>query len=337
MRTVLGIGTVLLAVSLQTPAVFAQGNSTNPRTRVVASVSGNSGYLGIGAQDIDAERAKALKLAEVRGAEIKNVIEDSPAAKAGFKEADVVLEYNGQRVEGIDQLTRMVGETPAGRQVKVLVWRNGATLTLTPTLETGRHMVLGGGSWPMPEMHMPEITIPPMPPMELPRFSMSYQNPMLGITGESLGQEEQFAEFLGVKDGVLVKSVVKDSAADKAGLKAGDVIVKVDDSKVSSTREITSVLRSVKSKKTITLTVVRNKKEMPITVTVEAGSTGGVRAMTIGPMVFQTPRFEVNIAPVVVIGKPLVMKPLVYRPRLNRLRVVRPRVLLQFPAQDRVI
>ena len=96
----------------------------------------------------------------------------------------------------------------------------------------------------MLEMRIPEIPIPPMPPMELPRFSMSYQNPMLGITGESLGQEEQFAEFFGVKDGVLVKSVSKDSAAEKAGIKAGDVIVKVDDSKVASTREITSVLRT---------------------------------------------------------------------------------------------
>ena len=329
MRTGLGIGTALLAAAslLMPTTAFAQGNTTSSHARTVVSVSSNSGYLGIGAQDIESERAKALKLPEVRGAEIKNVIEESPAAKAGFKEGDVVLEFNGQKVEGIDQLTRMVGETPAGRQVKVQVWRNGATLTLTPTLETGRHMVMGGGTWSMPEMRMPEITIPPIPPMELPQIHMSYQSPMLGITGESLGQEEQFAEFLGVKDGVLVKSVVKDSPAEKAGIKAGDVIVKVDDSKVSSTREITSVLRSVKSKKTITVTVVRNKKEMPITVTIESGSTGGVRAMQIGPLLFRTPVVEVSISPVVVVTKPPVMRPL----------VVRPRVRLQFSTQDRVI
>jgi len=243
MKTVFGMGTALLTVaSLLTPAAVAQ--TTNPRTRVITSVSTNSGYLGISAQDVDAERAKALKLSEVRGAEIKNVIEDSAAAKAGFKEGDVVLEYNGQRVEGIEQLTRMVAETPAGRQVKVQVWRNGATMTLSPTLETSRHMVMGGGAWSMPEVRIPEITIPPMPPMDLPQVHISYQSPMLGISGESLGQQEQFAEFFGVKDGVLVKSVAKDSAAEKAGLRAGDVIVKVDDSRVSSTREITSLLRS---------------------------------------------------------------------------------------------
>lgn len=331
MRISLGICTLsLAAVSLLTPAAFAQGSTARPRTRVVEIANG-AGYLGIGAQDIDAERAKALKLPEVRGAEIKNVIEDSPAAKAGFKEGDVVLEFNGQKVEGIEQLTRMVGETPAGRQAKVLIWRNGANMTLTPTLETGRHMIYGGGTFSMPEVRIPEITIPAIPPIDLPRFQMSFQNPMLGITGESLGQQEQFAEFLGVKDGVLVKSVVKDSAAEKAGIKAGDVIVKVDDSKVASTREITNVLRSVKTKKTIIVTVVRNKKEMPITVTIEStASTERIRAMRIPPVIVRTPTVVVNGPGFAVTTKPLVFrtKPMILRPGVR---------ILKFPSQDRVI
>ena len=66
----------------------------------------------------------------------------------------------------------------------------------------------------------------------------------------------------------------KGSAAEKAGLKAGDVITKVDDSKVTSSADITRVLRGLKSKKTFGVTVVRNKKEMPLTVTMEStGST----------------------------------------------------------------
>src|ERR1039457_7143093 len=117
---------------------------------------------------------------------------------------------------------------------------------------------------------MPKIQ--PMPNIEIPRFQMTLQNPMLGIVGESLEREDQLAEFFGVQDGVLVRSVKKGSAADKAGLKAGDVITKVDDSKVASSTEITRVLRGLKSKKTFGVTVVRNKKEMPLTVTVE--STG---------------------------------------------------------------
>jgi serine protease Do len=97
---------------------------------------------------------------------------------------------------------------------------------------------------------------------------------MLGIVGEPLGREEQLAEFFGVQEGVLVRSVKKGSAADKAGIKAGDVITKVDDSKVATSAEITRALRGLKSKKTFGVTVVRNKKEMPLTVTMEStGST----------------------------------------------------------------
>ena len=116
------------------------------------------------------------------------------------------------------------------------------------------------------------FTMPPMPPIpqiEMPRFNMAYRSPMLGIEGESLQSQAQLAEFFGVKDGVLVKAVTRNSAAEKAGIKAGDVIVKVDDSKVSSSTEITRALRELRSKKTFTVTVVRNKKEMPLTVTME--------------------------------------------------------------------
>jgi len=318
----LGICTVLAAASLLAPAAGAQPRP--PRTRTVAAVSDRPSYLGIGAKDIDSERAGALKLKEVRGAEVTSVLDDSPASKAGFKEGDVVLEFNGQAVEGSAQLTRLVNETPVGRQVKVVVWRNGGTQTLTPTLEAGKSMIYGGGTWVMPEVRIPEITIPPIPPIEIPRFEMSYQNPVLGIYGEPLGQQEQFAEFFGVKDGVLVKSVTKNSGAEKAGIKAGDVIVKIEDSAISSSRDITNALRANRSKKTVTVTVVRNKKEMPLTVTIEASlGTGAVRArLMMGPLMMG----------------PLVIRPVVTRPLVVRPFVVRPQVrVLKFPAGDRVI
>jgi serine protease Do len=72
-----------------------------------------------------------------------------------------------------------------------------------------------------------------------------------------------------VKEGVLVKSVGKNSAAEKAGVKAGDVVVKVDDTTVSTSQAITRALRALGSKKTFTVTVVRNKKEIPLTVIME--------------------------------------------------------------------
>jgi serine protease Do len=270
MKTSLGIA-LAAAASLVLSTAFAQ--VVTPRQRsaqgfVVEKAGG--GYLGIGGLDISPERAKALNLKEERGVEVSSLASDGPASKAGIKEGDVVLEFNGQPVQGTAQFQRLVRETPVGRQVKITVWRSGAAQTHTATVGENRQTTViapGDGSW---NFSMPEI--PAMPNIEIPRFQMSLQNPMLGIVGESLGQEDQLAEFFGVPDGVLVRSVKKGSAAEKAGIKAGDVITKVDDSKVTSSTDITRVLRGLKSRKTFGVIVVRNRKEMPLTVTME--STG---------------------------------------------------------------
>jgi len=261
----------------------------------MTTVTTNSSYLGIGVKDVDSDRARALNLKEVRGAEITSVNEDSPASKAGFKEGDVVLEFNSQAVEGGEQLSRLIRETPVGRQVKIGVWRNGSMQTLTPTIEARKGWAFDGHTWVMPEVKVPEIVIPPMPPMDFPNtFTMTYNSPMLGIVGESLDRQDQFAEFLGVKSGVLVKSVSKNSAAEKAGIKVGDVIVKVEDSQVSSTRDITNTLRGLRGKKNVTVTVVRNKHEMPLTVMIETASYGSssVRA----GVLLRTRPFELRIS-----------------------------------------
>jgi len=293
MRTYFVIGIALVAASLAAPAGFGQPNHNT------IIVNGRSPYLGIGVQDIDADRAKALNLKEVRGAEVTRVEPDSPAAKAGFKQGDVILSYNGEAVEGQEQLSRLVRETPAGRQVKIEVWRAGASVTLTPTMEDRRAMSLSGNSpWfvgPNVEVPVPNFN---MPDIEIPRFQTLYQSPMLGIEGEALGQEEQLADFFGVKDGVLVKSVTRNSAAEKAGIKAGDVIIKIDDSRVTSSREITSVLRSARGKTSVNVTVVRNKKEMTLPVTLETASGTPVRARAVllrRPLIMSRPL--VRIAP----------------------------------------
>src|SRR5262249_31452939 len=151
-----------------------------------------------------------------------------------------------------EQFVRLVHETPAGRQVKLAIWRNGSQQNITVTVGERKNTVIETpqGAWPLPAI--PSIPpVPAVPPMEIPRFQMTYQNGVLGIEGESLGMQSQFADFLGVKDGVLVKSVVKNSPAEKAGMRAGDVVTKVDGGKVDNTREITSQLRAARSRNSI--------------------------------------------------------------------------------------
>jgi serine protease Do len=213
---------------------------------------------------------------------IKSVAEDSPAAKVGLREGDVVLDYNNERVEGMEQLVRLVRETPPGRQVRLSVWRNGAIQKVDVTVASRSEKWWGsadGGkefSFTMP----PIPPLPPMPPVtftmpDLPRNLMAWRSSALGLESESL--TTQLAEFFAVKEGVLVRSVTPNSPAGKAGIKAGDVIVKIGDTYVTNPREIFSALRSVNTK-TFPLVIVRNRKDMTVTVTVdESQGYRGVR------------------------------------------------------------
>jgi serine protease Do len=248
-----------------TPQVAAQ---VPQRAKQAAFFHTAGSYLGVGLVEVTEDRARALNLKDTHGVEIRQVDENSPAAKAGLKENDVVLDYNGQRIEGVEQFIRMIGETPFGRKVNMTVWRNGSPQTVSATLDSRpRNMVIA----PMP----PNVPMPPMPEMEPnfgdlerrlgeldSRFPMMMNSVRVGIEGESL--TPQLAEYFGVKRGVLVRTVNAKTPAEKAGLKAGDVITKVGGTPVMSPREITGAVRSGKGK--IPFTVVRNKKEIMVDV-----------------------------------------------------------------------
>ncbi len=256
--------------------VAPRARSASNRSIVIRKTG--SSYLGIGVAEIDAERAKALNLKEVHGVEVKSVDSDSPAAKAGLKEGDVVLEYNGQRIEGTEQFVRLVRETPMDRQVKMQVWHSGAPETVTATIghrADSFSFHTGDGDLDAFTVEVPPM--PPMPPMpDMPSMAeiapmdilRSARSGMLGIECETLGS--QLAGYFGVKEGVLVRSVNKDSVAEKAGMRAGDVILKVNGETITSVHEITSLVRTARAKRTFPVVVMRDKKEVTLTVTVES-------------------------------------------------------------------
>jgi serine protease Do len=264
------IPTACLGAALLSSYGAAQVAVPAPGVRVYAAAQAAPGsFLGVGVAEVDSERAKALRLKDVYGVEITRLEDDSPASRAGLRVGDVVLEYNGQRVEGIEQFVRLVKETPVGRQVKLLVSRDGNPQTLTATIGSGKPKILR-----VPEdeirFSLPRIEIPEAP--DVPRVFMWWRTGLLGIDAESI--DGQFAQYFGVKEGVLVRSVAKDSAAEKASLKAGDVIVKVEDTRVVSPREITGAMRAQPGKKTFALTVVRDQKEINLNVTVDEERSG---------------------------------------------------------------
>jgi len=272
MRTILPIAILCLAAALG-PSAYGQ---TTARAHSASGMeAAETPYLGVSAQDINSDRAKALKLKEERGVEVTSVEADSAADKAGLKVGDVVLEFNGQKVEGWEHLKRLVRETPIHREIRIGIWRNGAEQTLTASMGARRAMQMdfGNGNMVVPmQPSQPSQPMPPMPPMpqlDIPQFRTLMGASTLGIMGEALGQESQLAEFFGVKEGVLVRSVTKGSAADKAGMKAGDVVTRIDDTAISSPQEISRTLRTARNKGTVNVTVVRNRKEVTLSVTLE--------------------------------------------------------------------
>jgi serine protease Do len=213
-------------------------------------------YLGIGIQEINADRAKTLKLPQDAAVEITRVGTGSPADKAGLKTGDVVLQYNGVRVEGIEHFSRMVRETPLGHDVKLEILRNGAPQTVTAKI--GQHPAPQG--FPFPDGFG-------FPLPDGPRIFQGWRSPMLGVEAESL--DGQLAQYFGVSQGVLVRAVMKGSPAEKAGIKAGDVILRVEDAKVATPADISGRLRALGGK-SVPVALMRDRKELTVTVAVES-------------------------------------------------------------------
>jgi len=285
---VLGATAVSCSFAQEPAPVPAPATRARPATnRSIYIRKGGGSYLGIGVAEVDPDRAKVLNLKEVHGVEVKSVDDQSPAARAGLKDGDVVLEYNGQRIEGTEEFVRLVRETPVDRQVKLLIWRNGANETLTATIgrrAASRVTIHGDDGDQDFDVEIPAVPpMPPMPPMpaippmpDFPHAMSSAHSGMLGIECESLGS--QLADYFGVKEGVLVRSVTKSSAAEKAGMRAGDVILKVDGETVTTPHEISSQLRATAhAKRTFPVVVMRDKKEVTLSVTLDSIGMRGFR------------------------------------------------------------
>jgi serine protease Do len=144
--------------------------------------------------------------------------------------------------------------------VKLQISRNGQVQTLPATIETRKMKAIELGDMQVAIPNMPEIRMP-----EIARM-VNMRSSMLGVEAEALNP--QLAEFFGVKEGVLIRSVSKGSAAEKAGMKAGDVVTKVEDNKVTTPSDITRALRST-DKKPVAVSITREKKDMTLSVTVE--------------------------------------------------------------------
>src|SRR3954451_21240961 len=223
---------------------------------------GTPSYLGIDTQDVTPQRMAPLKLKEERGVEVLTVDQDAPAGKAGLKEHDVILEFNGTRVEGVENLRRMIHEVPPGRTATLSVSRDGKPMTFKVQLADkmqAMHMA-GAHKIVIPRPVIPDFDFPSMDVMVQTSSSRS------GVVVENL--TPQLGEFFGARngEGVLVRSVEKGSAAEAAGLKAGDIIVKVESERIADRGDWKSALRNHRRGK-VNVGIIRDKKEQNISIT----------------------------------------------------------------------
>ena len=234
-----------------------------------------SSWLGVETHEVTSDKAKELKLSAERGVVLGKIVPDSPAAKAGLKENDVVMEINGQRVEGAAQFRRMIHEIPAGRSIQLSVWRDGRTQTISATLgksqERRRAMKMVAPTPGTFAFRMPEI--PEIPSMEWNgNMLFGGGQPRLGIDAEDLSG--QLGTFFGAPDGegILVRDVNSGSPAEKAGVKAGDVITSLNGERIRTVGELREKLSAKHADKdrTVKLGVLRNKSEISLTVELPA-------------------------------------------------------------------
>jgi S1-C subfamily serine protease len=247
-------------------------------------LDGRGAQLGVMVSDVDSK-------ATTGGVKIDEVNESSPAEKAGIKAGDLVVEYDGERVRSARQFTRLIQETPEGRTVKIGLLRDGKRQTVDATPEnTATAFNFGpevdramreaergmrGFSFDLPNTFEFRTDERDRDNREPRRFEYRLPGGMiwgaeprarLGVRVQSLTPELE--EYFGAKDGgALVSSVTKDSAAAKAGLKAGDVITSINGRPVDDSDDLVSELENATGD--VTIIVVRDKKEMTLKATIE--------------------------------------------------------------------
>ncbi len=202
------------------------------------------GWLGVLIQDVDRDLAESFGLDRPEGALIAKVLPDSPAAKAGLRVGDIIVEYDGHPVPDSGSLPPLVGRTPVGKRVKVRIVRNGRPRTVT--VRVGELPEDGGAAG----------------------TAGRYEDTRLGVVVEAL--DEPARKELGVEGGVRVVRVTG-APAREAGLRRGDVILMIDNRQVEDLDGYRRIVRHLQGGRSVPVLVQRGGGPMFLAVRVPEG------------------------------------------------------------------
>jgi serine protease Do len=239
-----GLG-LLAALLVLSPS----GTTAQSRVQIIKhSTSEKWAWLGVGLKDAEGKD---------EGAAVTEVTEDSPADSAGIKEDDIIVKFDGREVKDAEDLVKAVQKQKPGTNVTIEVLRDGAKKTLHATLRKQKQMKMEN----MESMHV-------TPPMG-PQFFLNGRQGVLGLKVMELrGQLGRYFEAPDGK-GLLVEEVKKNSAAEKAGIHAGDVIVRAGDESVQVLRDLTDAIEDCSSGDSLALTVIRKGVKKSLSAVVE--------------------------------------------------------------------
>ncbi len=315
MNRAVGYGLVLLVASAgASRCAWAWGAESGAGGRAHffsgPQVRNGQGYLGVDVRDVASDQINGPRLKGVRGAEIVLVDHDAPAGKADLRVHDVVLQMNGQAIDGQDQLRRMLHDSPPGKTIQLLISRDGTQITVTAQM--GNREEVERQAW---EQHLtvPDPQVAPPAGAEIgysgggnatgaPVRGNSFLGSLLmspSYTGAMLEKmSNQLADYFGVSSGagLLVRSVVPNSPAANAGMRAGDVVVRANTRTVSTTNDWAKAIKNSHGQP-LTVVVLRDKKEQTLTLTPDGKRRSSLEAPTGGGNVVAVARLGLSWLP----------------------------------------
>jgi S1-C subfamily serine protease len=264
----------LAMILLTTHTLWGAGNSRNFRAEIPEFLLFSAqGYLGVDFGEIDADHVSSLRLKDTHGAEVIMVDHDAPASKSGLRVHDVILQLDGQPFDTVDQLRRRLREMPSGRSISLLVSRDGNPINVT--VQLCDRAVLQEEAW---DKH---YSVPPTKPVSSaggesflgrtkgvgPAFLKTVIPSGLYVGADVNPVRTQLADYFGVSSGtgLLVENVDGQSPAAKAGMKAGDVIVRVESQQMRTRNDWVKAIRKHRGK-LVQVTVMRSKQEQTLTM-----------------------------------------------------------------------
>jgi len=212
------------------------------------------GYLGVYLQELTPDLKESMDLDEsTDGILISGVVGDSPAEEAGLEDGDVLISFDGKKVYSVSKLTSLVRKTSPGTKVSLVIIRDGDEKKLKVKIGEKSSSFIWYGEIPEEIKQLKKVK-------KEPAEWTSYSKPKLGIMIQDLN--DQLGEYFGVKDGkgVLITEVIEDSPAEEAGLKAGDVVVGIDNLPVENINDLLKVTSEKEKGDRVELKVLRDKR-----------------------------------------------------------------------------